>query len=815
VLRSQAVAGSRAGRELSLLREQLEASKLAAASAEELRERNAALTQQTIELEREASKLPSVREQLDRVLGEKCSLQFEMGQVGSRAEDAETKAATLRSALEEMRDSHERIKSEMAVLRETGGGGVGGSGAASSIGGGVSEFNPEMAEKLARLEADNRQLRETLQESGEDSVKRLSSELAEQVMLRELYQRNLKEAKASVARLEAELEATAKSLGETESDRQRLASRLEDTEGKLGLAEADLAGRTKTVEQLRERLAEGASRIEKLEEQVAEAIAAAQRASEEAAEAVRAGQEAASQAVAAAQQGAAEAVAAAKQEAQQTVADVRSGCKEEMDRVEAIVQESEESLEAEKRRLLEEVASEKAAAASAAAKQVQDAQAAARAAVDAAVAERDSVREELEAYMASHAVASDDHAAAVAELTAQREGLKAELTALAGKLDCSERGNDDLTKRLSSSEERHRRMEEELTAMEARESKLRREASSLKQQVVRKAREAKADDSVRAIQDLCRQREEENAGLAQQLAHLKGLFSDYGLTPDMVTAGGPIGPEPPSGTSAGPSVAFASAHAPPRRVGKRGLSATALDSTDMAENVGAAMSRADADVAAERAKRAAAETELLSARTEAAEMKHELSVRESLLAKFESGITSLSLRYIRAADAIREGNGYLDLGKLAMLSRVGRSGIAPEVQALIDLAAGADAGAAGSTPAAPQQPSAAAPAGAATSAAVEVEVAAPAARRRVARSAAPAAASRPSFTVAADDSDDENDDDAEFRPAAEAFAAPARKPNRRAMRSGSTNVAKSTQRKSVYSSRSSSRSRAPAAAADF
>jgi chromosome segregation ATPase len=297
VLRAQAAEKVKADVVIARLKERLEAARAAQEQLTTLESNNAELLKQTIELQKEVDKLPGLRRQLDKAKEDRCDLDVKLQDTLSEFEEFRTSMDPLKREVERLR-SEVKTLSEVRLLQATT---ASLDPAMSSLGSGVSEFNPELNARLALLEAENSKLKEVLEMHDEERVSSLVEQLEHSQQLRERFHKQYREELARSTSLGEQLEEERSkcaqleaSLGRVTEDRDLTKEELATVSRRAEQAEELGVGLRKQVVELEAALEDAKQEVERLEtvleEVKTEASSALEKASTELQDAMRAHQ---------------------------------------------------------------------------------------------------------------------------------------------------------------------------------------------------------------------------------------------------------------------------------------------------------------------------------------------------------------------------------------------------------------------------------------------------------------------------------------------------------------------------------------------
>lgn len=262
VLQAQDKERARAEALAARLRNQLEAVSATADLAKELQDSNKQLNTRVIELESKAAQVPDLEEELGEARQARCVAELALSEAEAGAEAARGEAQELRAALEAREEALMRVEAEAAALREAD---AGTSGTAAAVGGSVSEYNPQVAEMLVRLQSENKRLLSAVEATGEDNVKELTRQLKHATLMGDTAKEQLRAKKAEAGQLAAELEATTEALREAKAEGTAQETRAEMLEARLTAAKSRNQELQGSMEHTSEQLAAALASVERLE----------------------------------------------------------------------------------------------------------------------------------------------------------------------------------------------------------------------------------------------------------------------------------------------------------------------------------------------------------------------------------------------------------------------------------------------------------------------------------------------------------------------------------------------------------------------
>ncbi len=187
-----------------------------------LEDSNKALMAKVLELEKEVAKIQPLRISLQEAQEAHCTSDIRCSELEAALAEARASVEEMRSALAAATDAGASSsqwssvsselsalqQAEMAVLANTvsasgsGAGGMAG-GADGSVG--LNEFNPELAEKLARLQQENADLKASLDGGSVEHIVKLERQLQDAVRMKSAFEGKYLQMKSKAADLEKEL----------------------------------------------------------------------------------------------------------------------------------------------------------------------------------------------------------------------------------------------------------------------------------------------------------------------------------------------------------------------------------------------------------------------------------------------------------------------------------------------------------------------------------------------------------------------------------------------------------------------------------
>lgn len=267
VLRPLAAAKDKAEAAAERLKKKVDGIPELKAQIKRLEDKNQELVSQVLSLEREVAQIPPLRDTLEAAQDAKCASDIRCSELEAALAEAQATCEELRSALSTASDSnHAGASTDWApasigsaqlaeLLQQQPADAASEAGAGSGSTTGMNEFNPELAEKMARLERENADLKACVSGGSGERVTKLERDLEDLRRMKVAFEGKFHQSKTKAAELEKQLADANAQIAQLQSE---LAARnTELTNGKREQAELEesLTALQRGAQQLKAQLA--------------------------------------------------------------------------------------------------------------------------------------------------------------------------------------------------------------------------------------------------------------------------------------------------------------------------------------------------------------------------------------------------------------------------------------------------------------------------------------------------------------------------------------------------------------------------------
>eukprot|EP01138_Halocafeteria_seosinensis_P013725 gb/GECG01014016.1/.p1 GENE.gb/GECG01014016.1/~~gb/GECG01014016.1/.p1 ORF type:complete len:794 (+),score=165.09 gb/GECG01014016.1/:1-2382(+) len=216
-----------------------------------LESRNNELVQQNLSLEEEIQKIPNLQSSLESARNAKCDAEMKISDLQNQLQEMSTNLEASNNQVSELQ--RQLQASESQAVYSSGTSAEEEEGSTTSVATGVSELNPELSEKLQRLQKENERLKQSLSGYDQEHITKLQDQVDDEARLKHQFESRYRETQAQMKQAQSELEQTKTSLEETLKQVQEKAAQVKQWKNRASQLEEQLREHKAIQSKLREK----------------------------------------------------------------------------------------------------------------------------------------------------------------------------------------------------------------------------------------------------------------------------------------------------------------------------------------------------------------------------------------------------------------------------------------------------------------------------------------------------------------------------------------------------------------------------------
>jgi len=234
---------------------------------EEAQTKNAELLEKKLKAEEMAQSIPSMKREMDACKEALAQSELKYSELQLLTKDKQQIIDQLQEECEMMRQSelqatreHAALQLDLQQMSE-----IDQDVQQSDLATGLTELNPDVKEKLERLESENERLKNQQSAQGEDNLRKLQLSIENLERVKSILEEKLHESKAKCAGLEENLAQKIAVLGETEASLEAKTELCKELDAKLEIAMEDISKLENEREDLQQMVANLQAKLEDTE----------------------------------------------------------------------------------------------------------------------------------------------------------------------------------------------------------------------------------------------------------------------------------------------------------------------------------------------------------------------------------------------------------------------------------------------------------------------------------------------------------------------------------------------------------------------